>query len=62
MLTQKSIVPGPGMARDPMVKVRVLSPMRSGGKEYAVGETLSMLLSDAQYAAKSITPPQVEIL
>jgi len=60
MLNEKS-VPGPKF-KDPLVQVRVLSPMRSGGKEYAVGETLAMLTSDAQYASKSITPPRVEIL
>jgi hypothetical protein len=60
MLGEKSI-PGPKY-KDPMVQVRVLVALRAGGKEYAVGDTLSMLTSDAQYASKSITPPRVEIL
>jgi hypothetical protein len=60
MLSEKS-VPGPKY-KDPMIQVRVLAPMRSGGKEYAVGDTLGMLTSEAQYASKSITPPRVEVI
>jgi len=59
MLSQKSI-PGPTY-RDPMVQVEILAAIRVAGRECAVGDTVTMLSSDAQ-ALSASTPPSVAFL
>jgi hypothetical protein len=60
MLSHTSI-PGPTF-KDPMVRVKVLVPFFMAGKQCDVGDTLKMLTSDAQAAAKGCVPPRVEII
>jgi hypothetical protein len=62
MLNHNSIVPGPGVARDPMIRVKVLVPFFMAGKLCDVGDTVSMPTTEARYAAGSIIPPRIEIL
>jgi hypothetical protein len=52
---------GPGF-KDPTTKVRVLVPIFVGGKEYAVGDTVNMPMSEALYSKNMCTPSRVEII
>jgi hypothetical protein len=54
-------VPGPKY-QDPAIRVKVLVPFFMGGVEQEAGSTISMLRSEANYAAKSIIPPRVQLL
>jgi hypothetical protein len=60
MLSEKSVA-GPKY-KDPMLKVKILVPIRVAGRECAVGEIVSMLTSDASFETKCCIPPRVEIL
>jgi len=47
--------------KDPNTTVRILLPIRVGGKEFEAGSKATMSLSDAQALAGS-KPPTVEII
>jgi hypothetical protein len=55
------IAPRP-IYKDPLVRVRALVPIFVGGKEYAVGDMVSMPTSDMLFSKNMCIPPRVEIL
>jgi hypothetical protein len=48
--------------KDPLIDVRVLSPMWVGGKLFNAGDKARMQTSDAQALKSGSTPPRVEII
>jgi hypothetical protein len=48
--------------KDPLIEVRILSPMWVGGKQFGAGDKTRMQKSDAEALKSGSTPPRVEII